>query len=107
MQGTNIPDLDAAIPTAEKFTVMGRIRASIYKYFFRQLLAGDRGPRNALIVFFFHKLHQECVKEFGETPSWDETNEVRLMTILARLNFTDISQQRPAASKGKTKGKVE
>lgn len=101
MQGTNIPDLDAAIPTAEKFTVMGRIRAPIYRFFFRQLLAGDRGPRNALIVFFFHKLHQECVKEFGENPVWDETNEVRLMTILARLNFTE---QRPA-SKTKSKGK--
>lgn len=85
---------------------MGRIRAPIYKFFFRQLLAGDRGPRNALIVFFFHKLHQECVKEFGEVPVWDETNEVRLMTILARLNFTDLSA-RPAASKTKSKGKVE
>jgi hypothetical protein len=105
MQGTNIPDLDAAIPTAEKFTVMGRIRAPIYRFFFRQLLAGDRGPRNALIVYFFHKLHQECVKEFGEHPVWDESNETRLMTILARLNFSD--QQRPAVGKAKSKQKEQ
>jgi hypothetical protein len=104
-QGTNIPDLDGAILTTEKHLVMGRIRNSIYEFFFRRLLVGDRGPRNALIVFFFHKLHQECVKEFGETPVWDETNETRLMMILARLNFEDLNQWQPR--KTKTKGKPE
>lgn len=110
-QGTNIPDLDGAIPTTEKHLVMGRIRHTIFKYFFQGgIFAGDRGPRNALIVFFFHKLYNECRKEseFGEDPRWDETNETRLMTILARMNFEDLNkwQQRPAAGKGK-KGKVE
>lgn len=105
--GTNIPDLDGAIPTNEKKLVMGRIRESLFDFFFRRLLVGERGPRNALIVFFFHKLHQECVKEFGEKPVFDFDNETKLMQILARMNFEDLNQwqQRPAVGKGKTKQK--
>jgi hypothetical protein len=109
MQNSRIPDLDGEIPTAEKATVMGRIRQPIYNFFFRGIFAGDRGPRNAIIVYFFHRLHQECVKEFGEDPHWDETNDARFMMILARLNFTDLNQvqQRPAVGKGKTKQKEQ
>lgn len=104
-QGTNIPDLDHDIPVAEKYLVQARIRKEIFEFFFCRVLVGERGPRNALIVFFFHKLWQACKPVFGEKPVFDFDNEAKLMQVLLRMNFDEPQQQRPAA--GKTKKQKE
>lgn len=89
-QGTNIPDLHAHVPRPNRVLVQAWIDPDVFKYFFRQLLAGERGPRQSLIVYFFQRYYEACV-EAGIKPVWDEENEEKLLAILQRLNFNEVS----------------
>ncbi len=101
-QGTNIVNLDQDVPPDEKELVQARINKNIFNYLFRGgVLVGERGPRQALIVHFFHRLHEACLPVFGPNPRFDFDNEGKLNEILQRLNFNEPVQRPAVSRKGK------
>ena len=66
--------------------IQARLGRKVYTYFFRHVLVGSRGQRQALINSFFQALYDECQRE--KIPArFDELNEHRIATILSRINF--------------------
>lgn len=90
-----IPDPHSHLPFNTRPIVQGRIDPQIYNYFFRQVLAGDRGPRSALVNTFFQKFYEACL-EAKIPPVWSEENEDLVNNVLQRMNFKG---PRTAASK--------
>src|SRR5437667_12832734 len=81
--------------------VQADIDQEIFKYFFGLrvkdkmtpgVFTGDRGPRIAMITFFFQKLYEECVAS-GLKPEWDPENEPKVAEILGRLNFKPVPKK--------------
>jgi hypothetical protein len=70
---------------AEKVSAM--ISAECFSYFFRHLLAGRRGPHQAIISTFFKALHHECTVIRNIPACYDPDNESILAGVLADLNF--------------------
>lgn len=79
-----IPNVHADIP--DRAHVAGLIDPKIFHYFFRQVMPGERGPRNALISYFFQQFYEAC-KTAGIEPVWDEDNESKVWEVLQRMNF--------------------
>lgn len=96
-----IQDVYADCP--KRMTVSGRVSEDCFNYFFRNVLPGERGPRQAMIAKFFQAFHEACVLN-GIAPVWDETNEDRVNEVLQRINF--VVQQRTAVA-SRRKGKNE
>lgn len=79
-----IPNVHADIPN--RAHVAGLLDPKIFHYFFRQVMPGERGPRNALISYFFQQFYQACLAA-GIEPVWDEDNEAKVWEVLQRMNF--------------------
>lgn len=96
-----IPDPHASLGDAREY-VCGRIDRNIFNYFFKHVLPGDRGPRQAIIATLFQRFYEACLTE-GIAPGWnpDESNERRVNEILQRLNFNPPTTpvQRPAVTR--------
>lgn len=96
-----IPDPHSHLGDQREY-VCGRIDRKIFQYFFKQVLPGDRGPRNAIVATVFQRLYDACV-DAGIKPGWnpDESNEVRVNEVLQRLNFHPLATAK-TTKKGKT-----
>lgn len=86
-QSTNI--INVHQHCKDKENVSAWIDRKIYRYFFRHVLAGDRGPRQAFICMFFQRFYEACV-EAGIKEVYDENNEEKLVAVLERLNFKEL-----------------
>lgn len=67
-----------------------RITADIeeapFNYFFRGALAGQRGPREAMVAIFFKAIYEACLEQ--QIPAHFELdNEHRIARLLAGINF--------------------
>lgn len=91
--------IDVHAKAESRNEISGRIDSKVFNYFFRQVIPGERGPRQALICFFFQRLFEACVKE-GIEPVWDEENEAKVNAVLQRLNFTPMPEPK-TEKKGK------
>jgi hypothetical protein len=89
-QGTNIINVHAN--ATKKELVEARIDRKVFSYFFHHCLTGTRGPRQALVAFFFQRFYEACVLD-GIAPVWDEDNERRINDVLQRLNFVDTTKK--------------
>lgn len=72
--------------------VQGDIDSFVYDYFFKHVVCFTHGSRQALINFFFQRLYEECI-ELDIPRVWDEENGPKIVEILNRLNFKDITPQ--------------
>lgn len=68
--------------------VQANLDGEVFRYFFRGVFAGDRGPRATLICLFFQALYEEC-RNAGIPDTWDEDSERRVAEIMSRLNFNE------------------
>lgn len=97
-----LPNPDAACGQSVE-RVQANIDRKIFNYFFRHVLAGDRGNRQALISTFFQKFYAACVAA-GIAQTYDPDNESKLITVLGRLNFDSagsvVSTKKVGAKRG-------
>lgn len=98
-----IPDPHSSLGDKREY-VCGRIDRAIFNYFFKQVLPGDRGPRQAIVATLFQRFYDACIAE-GIAPVWlpDGSNEERVNKVLQRLNFNEPIVQRTAAATKRTK----
>jgi hypothetical protein len=66
--------------------VWANLDPSVHQYFFRKVLAGCTGSKQAIINIFFQKFHEACLAG-GITPEWSLENEFAVRDILKNLNF--------------------
>lgn len=83
------PHKDLA-PEDNSTMVQTRLDPTVFNYFFRAVLVGSRGYRQALICQFFDALHKACLAQ-SIPASFDELNEHRIATLLSHLNFSPDS----------------
>lgn len=73
----------------------------IDRYFFRQMFAGDRGVKAAIINTLFKALHDECLRQ-SIPAAWDPTseNQKAVAKLLSSISFnvkpTTTTRRRPA-----------
>ncbi len=68
--------------------ITGYLKQEVYDYFFKHVIAYNRGVKVALISFFFQRLYEEF--QAREIPAvWDEENNERVLQILNQLNFNE------------------
>lgn len=73
-------------PDADKSRVNADLDPAVFNYFFRGALAGERGPREAMICIFFKALYEECIKQ--QIPAHFEIdNEHRIAQLLQGITF--------------------
>lgn len=73
--------------------VYGDIEEAPFNYFFRGALAGQRGPREAMIAIFFKAIYEACLEQ--QIPAHFELdNEHRIARLLAGINFNGDDYKR-------------
>jgi hypothetical protein len=66
--------------------VWANLDPSVHHYFFRQVLAGSTGAKQAIINTFFAKFYDACLTA-GITNEWSLENEFAVRDVLKKLNF--------------------
>lgn len=78
--------------------VFVRLPAEIHEYFFRHVLAGERGARQDLTTLFYQALHAECLRR-NIPPTWTADNRQLIYEIASQLNFTGNHDDSPDRSR--------
>jgi hypothetical protein len=68
--------------------VWARLDPEVHTYFFRQVLANDRGARQELTAEFFTELYHECLRR-EIPPRWSADARDLIREIMSNLNFND------------------
>lgn len=68
--------------------IQANIDPPVHTYLFRQVFAGDRGVRSALVATFIQAFSDAC-QAAGIPPTWEQESYEKARAVLARLNFDE------------------